>query len=59
MKFFLEKTTSDASKTVFRIYDEGGLVRGSVSVPPSAESNLVAHWNGPSAKANVRSPAPI
>jgi hypothetical protein len=38
MKFFLEKTTSDASKTVFRIYDEGGLVRGSVSVPPSAES---------------------
>jgi hypothetical protein len=52
MKFRLEKISSDASKTVFRIYDEGGVLRGSVSVPPSAESDLLAHWagDGPSAK---------
>jgi hypothetical protein len=46
----LEKISSDRAKVIYRIFDERGVVRGSVSVPPEGEGDLLAHWNGPSAK---------
>jgi hypothetical protein len=45
MNFRLVKKTSTKVNTVFQVVDDRGDIRGSISVPLGAESDLRRHWS--------------
>jgi hypothetical protein len=47
MKFALRKTKSGKTLATFAVVDDAGSTRGTISVPTSAEQDLIRHWAGP------------
>ena len=57
MNFKLVKKGSTKALVTYQILDSStGDVRGSVSIPPQAESDLLRHWAGPTGNSPAAKP---